>query len=107
MLRVTAFSSAAVCGWFTNSSQPRGRSIGQAESSGASAWPQYDQKMPIVLDGKALEPTLVEMPMSHRVVGVFPTLGVGQRQPAEEAGQFRIPLWPEHSRRAGTNGWTS
>ena len=41
---------------------------------------QCDQKMPIVLDGKALEPTLVEMPMSHRVVGVFPSLSVGQRR---------------------------
>jgi len=38
---------------------------------------QCDQKMPIVLDGKALEPTLVQMPMSHRVVGILPALGVG------------------------------
>jgi hypothetical protein len=52
--------------------------------------------MPIVLDGKALEPTLIEMPMSHRVVGVLPSLRVGQRQPAEKAGQFAVPLWPEY-----------
>jgi hypothetical protein len=51
--------------------------------------------MPIVLDGKALESALIEMPVSHGVVGVFPALGVGQRQPAKKAGQFPPPLWPE------------
>ena len=56
---------------------------------------QDGEKMAIVLDGKALESSLVKMSVSHRIVSMFPSLGVGQCQPAEKAGQFTVSFRPE------------
>src|ERR1700676_4883733 len=48
---------------------------------------QACQEMAIILDGKALEPALVRVPTSERVVGVLPSLDIGQGQPAEKPPQ--------------------
>ena len=57
---------------------------------------QHRQQMPVLLNWKALEPSLIQMPMPHSGVCVLPTLGVRERQPSHEGGQLAIFLRPQH-----------
>jgi len=58
--------------------------------------PQHCQQVVVGLDGKRLEPSLVQMPRAFGVVVSVPPHRVGVRQPPEEIRQLRIGLGPHH-----------
>src|SRR5258708_20654980 len=55
---------------------------------------QRGQQVRVLLDGKAFEPTLIQVPVPDGVMGLLPALSMRQRQPAHELRQFPLMAGP-------------
>jgi type II secretory pathway pseudopilin PulG len=58
--------------------------------------PANGEEMPVLLDGKTFESSLIQMAVSDRMMGDAPSHGMGMGQPAEKGGDLAVVMGPDY-----------